>query len=108
MKKFFITAIIIFIAILSAPVFTVSADSGELADIPIRGHSESGKAYCLYDEKDGEYMLTYVSSRGTKLLYKSEEEFKYNSSISEDGKTLFYVLVCFVRCYLNFEVEIKL
>lgn len=90
MKKFFITAIIIFIAILSAPVFTVSADSGELVDIPIRGNSESGKAYCLYDEKDGEYTLTYVSSRGTKLLYKSEAEFKYNSSISEDGKTVFY------------------
>lgn len=91
MKKLFITAMAVILAVLSVPVFTAfAADGGELADVPILGYSESGKAYCLYDEVDGEYVLTYVNSKGTKQLYKSKEEFKHHESLSEDGKTLFY------------------
>lgn len=90
MKKFFITAIAVIIAVLSVPVSVAFADNEELADIPMRVYSASGKAYCLYEEKDGEYTLTYVNSKGTKQLYKSKEKFKYDSSISEDGKTAFY------------------
>lgn len=92
MKKIFITAIIFLIAILSAPIFTVSADSGELADIPIRGNSKSGKAYCLYDEKDGVHTLNYINSEGTKLLYKSKKKFRHATGISEDGKIVFYII----------------
>lgn len=90
MKKLFITAMAVIFAVLSVPILTVFADNEELADIPIRGYSASGKAYCLYKEKDGEYTLTYVNSKGTKLLYRSKEKFENCSSLSEDGKTAFY------------------
>lgn len=90
MKKIFITAMAVIFAALSVNILTVFADNEELADIPIRVNSASGKAYCLYEEKDGEYTLTYVNSKGTKQLYRSKEKFKYDSSISEDGKIVFY------------------
>lgn len=97
MKKIFITAVLIILAALTIPAARAFAEetfpeSSELADIPIRGRSESGKAYCLYEEKDGVYRLTYVNSEGTKTLYKSDEKFEYNSSISEDGKTVFFCI----------------
>ena len=75
MRKIFITAMAVIFAALSVRILTVFADNEELADIPIRVNSESGKAYCLYEEKDGEYTLTYVNSNGTKQLYRSKEKF---------------------------------
>lgn len=90
MKKFFITAIILIVTVLAMPAAGAFAAEKALEDIPTRGYTESGKAYCLYEEKDGEYVLTYVNSAGTKQLYKSKEKFKHNESFSEDGKTVFY------------------
>lgn len=90
MKKFFVTSIAIIVTVLAIPAVRAFAADAALEDIPTLGYTESGKAYCLYEEGDGEYVLTYVNSEGTKQLYKSKEKFKYCKSLSEDGKTVFY------------------
>lgn len=90
MKKFFITAIIIIITVIAMPAAGAFAAEKALEDIPTRGYTQSSKAYCLYEENDGEYVLTYINCNGTNQLYKSKEEFKHHESISEDGKTVFY------------------
>lgn len=90
MKKFFITALVIIVTVLAIPAVQTFAADTVLEEIPTLGYTESGKAYCLYEEGDDEYVLTYVNSEGTKQLYKSKEKFKYCKSLSEDGKTVFY------------------
>lgn len=90
MKKFFVTVIAIIVTVLAIPAVRAFAADAALEDIPTLGYTESGKAYCLYEEVGGKYVLTYVNSRGTKQLYKSKEEFKHSQSLSEDGKTVFY------------------
>lgn len=92
MKNFFITAIVLIVTVLTLPAVRAFAEGKELEDIPARGYTESGKAYCLGEEKDGKYTLTYVNSEGTKALYKSDKEFEYDKSISEDGKTVFFCI----------------
>ena len=90
MKKFFITAIVLIVNILAMPAMGTFAEGKELEDIPTRGYPLSSKAYCLYDESGGEYTLTYINSNGTKQLYKSQNDFKSDETISEDGKTVFF------------------
>lgn len=90
MKKFFITAIVLIVTALAMPAAGAFAADKPLEAIPARGYTQSSKAYCLYEENDGEYTLTYINSNGTKQLYKSKKEFKHHESISEDGKTVFY------------------
>lgn len=90
MKKFFVTSIAIIVTVLAIPAVRAFAANTVLEDIPTKGQTESGKAYCLYEEGDNEYVLTYVNNEGTKQLYKSKEKFKYCKSLSEDGKTVFY------------------
>lgn len=90
MKKIFITAIVIIITVLAAPAVRTFAEKKALEDIPARNYSESSKAYCLYEENDGEYVLTCINSNGTKQLYKSKEKFEHYESFSEDGETVFY------------------
>ena len=90
MKKFFIIAIVLIVTVLAIPAVSVFAEGKALEDIPTIGYTQSGKAYCLYDESDGEYVLNYINSNGTKRLYKSEKEFRHHESLSKDGKTLFY------------------
>ena len=90
MKKFFITAIVLIVTVFTMPAVRTFAAEKALEDIPTRGYTQSSKAYCLYEENDGEYVLTYINCNGTNQLYKSKEEFKHHESISEDGKTVFY------------------
>lgn len=89
MKKF-ITAIIIIVTVLAIPAVGAFAAEKPLEDIPTRGYTESGKAYCLYEESGGEYVLTYFNSNGSEQLYKSKKKFEHDESFSEDGKTVFY------------------
>ncbi|MDE5991803.1 MAG: hypothetical protein K2G87_02000, partial [Oscillospiraceae bacterium] len=90
MKKFFITAIVLVVTVLTIPAVRAFAAEKPLKDIPIWGYSESGKAYCRYDETGGEYVLTYFNSNGSKQLYKSKKKFAHDESFSKDGKTVFY------------------
>lgn len=91
MKKFFITAATIFIAILSIPVFTAFAADTALEDIPMlnKYYFGSKKAYLYYSDGDNK-TLTYCSSEKEKVLYKSKKNFSYRASISEDGRTVFF------------------
>lgn len=97
MKKLFLTAVIILAAVCAIPAVGAFADTAALEDIPMlnqyytRG-GESKKAYCYY-EYDGEfYTYTYYNCETKKILHKSENKFEYCASISEDGKTAFYVI----------------
>ena len=51
MKKFFVTAIAVIIAVLAIPAVKAFAADTALEDIPILGYSESGKAVKWYEEK---------------------------------------------------------
>ncbi|MDE5576040.1 MAG: hypothetical protein K2J11_01460 [Oscillospiraceae bacterium] len=90
MKKVIFTAIVLIITVLAMPAVGAFAAEKPLEDIPIWGYSESGKAYCRYDETDGEYVLTYFNSNGSERLYKSKKKFAHDESFSEDGETVFY------------------
>ncbi len=90
MRKIFIIALVLIVTVLAIPAVGAFAEGKALEDIPTWGYTESSKAYCRYTESDGEYVLTYFNSNGTKQLYKSEKEFKHDESFSEDGKTVFY------------------
>ncbi|MDE5859520.1 MAG: hypothetical protein K2H23_03925, partial [Oscillospiraceae bacterium] len=95
MKKFFITAIVLFAAVLAAPAFSAFADNTALKDIPMLGDyfkdgGNSKKAYCYLDYKDGFYTYTYCNSKTEKILYKSKNKFRHDASISKNGKIVFY------------------
>lgn len=91
MKKFFITATAIFIAVLSIPAVMAFAADTALEDIPMLDEYYFGskKAYIYYSDDDNK-TLTYFSSEKEKILYKSKKDFRYKASISEDGRTVFF------------------
>ncbi len=89
MKRFLAALMVFIVTALAMPTVVFAAEE-PLEDIPKRSYSKSSKAYCMYEENDGKYTLTYVNSAGTKLLYKSDEKFEHDNSLSDDGKTLFY------------------
>ncbi|MDE5576039.1 MAG: hypothetical protein K2J11_01455 [Oscillospiraceae bacterium] len=90
MKKF-ITAIIIIVTVLAMPAVGAFAAEKPLEDIPMLNEYYCGsqKAY-LYSSWDKYYILKYCSSEREEVLYKSDKEFDYSASISEDGKTVFF------------------
>lgn len=91
MKKIFITATVIFIAVLSMPAVMAFAADTALEDIPMLDEYYFGsqKAYLYYSDGDNK-TLTYCSSEKEKILYKSKKNFSYKASISEDGRTVFF------------------
>lgn len=91
MKKIFITAIILIITVLAMPAVGAFAKEKTLEDIPMlkKYYCGSQKAY-LYSSWDKYYILTYCCSEREEVLYKSDKEFNYSASISEDGKTVFF------------------
>lgn len=95
MKNFFITAVVLIVTVLLIPPVRTFADNTALKDIPMldayfKNGGSSKKAYCYSDYKDGFYTYTYYNSKTQKLLYKSENKFSYDASISKDGKIVFY------------------
>ena len=97
MRKIFYTAIIILAAFFIMPWVCANAEAAALDDVPMfsddfKSINGSKKAYivCDHDLISDVYTLTYYNIRSSKQLYRSEERFLYDSSISEDGTIAFY------------------